>query len=69
MPIIQVNILEGRSQDQKENMINKITNAVAETLNAPAETVRIIINEMKLENFAVNGESKLKKGKEKGESK
>lgn len=57
MPIIQVNILEGRSDEQKENLIRKMTDLVAETLNSPTSAVRIIINEMKPQHFARDGQS------------
>ena len=57
MPIIQVNILEGRTDEQKENMIVKMTEVMCETMNAPKSAVRIIINEMKPQHFAREGQS------------
>ena len=55
MPILQVEILKGRTIEQKRNMVKKVTDAVTETLNCPKEAVRIIIREMELENFASAG--------------
>jgi 4-oxalocrotonate tautomerase len=57
MPVIQVNILEGRTDEQKENLIRKVTDVVAETLNSPTSAVRIIINEMKPQHFGRDGQS------------
>lgn len=57
MPIIQVNILEGRTDEQKENMIAKMTDVMCETMNSPKSAVRIIINEMKPQHFAREGQS------------
>lgn len=55
MPIIQVHLLEGRSQEMKENLVKNITRAVCESLGTEKEQVRIILSEMLEENFAVGG--------------
>lgn len=55
MPILQVEILKGRTMEQKREMVRKVTDAVTETLNCPKEAVRIIIREMEFENFAKAG--------------
>ncbi len=55
MPILQVEILKGRTLEQKREMVRKVTDAVTETLNCPKEAVRIIIREMEFENFAKAG--------------
>jgi len=55
MPILQVELLKGRTVEQKREMVRKITDAVTETLNCPKEVVSIIIREMELENFAKAG--------------
>lgn len=55
MPIITVNIKEGRTVQQKREMARRVTQAVAETMEVKPSAVRIIINEMKNENFAIGG--------------
>ena len=55
MPILQVEMLKGRTLDQKREMVKKVTDAVTETLNCPKEAVKIIIREMESENFANAG--------------
>jgi len=55
MPIIQVEMLKGRTVDQKRAMVEKVTQAVSETVNCPTDAVKIIIREMDLENFAQGG--------------
>jgi 4-oxalocrotonate tautomerase len=55
MPILQVEILKGRTLEQKREMVKKVTDAVTETLDCPKEAVSIIIREMELENFAKAG--------------
>lgn len=55
MPIIQVEMLEGRTIEQKRQMVKKVTEAVVDSVNCPPEAVRIIIREMPKEHFAVAG--------------
>ena len=55
MPIVQVELLKGRTVEQKRAMIEKVTAAICETTNCPAETVSIIIREMEKENYAHAG--------------
>jgi len=55
MPILQVEILKGRTVEQKREMVKKVTDAITETLNCPKEAVSIIIREMEWENFAKAG--------------
>lgn len=55
MPIVQIELLEGRSTDQKRAMARKVTDVIATEMNCPAEAVRIIIREMKTENYAEAG--------------
>ncbi|TDU28537.1 4-oxalocrotonate tautomerase family enzyme [Panacagrimonas perspica] len=57
MPIIQVNMLEGRTVAQKRAMIAAVTDAVVGSLGVKRETVRIMINEMHAEHFALGGVS------------
>ena len=55
MPIVVVNIREGRTVEQKRAMADKVTEAICETMDVKRAAVRIIINEMKDENFARGG--------------
>lgn len=55
MPIIHVNMLKGRSLEQKREMVKEVTDAVARTANCPKEAVRIIISEIDHENLSEAG--------------
>lgn len=61
MPTVQVEILEGRSVEQKREMAEKVTQALCETLACPKENVTIIIREMKPEHLARGGKLALDK--------
>jgi len=58
MPIIEVNMLEGRSVTQKRAMIAAITDGVVATLGVKPDSVRVLIREMSAEHFAVAGVTK-----------
>ncbi|MEC4585992.1 2-hydroxymuconate tautomerase [Bacillus safensis] len=55
MPIVTVQMLEGRTDEQKRALVEKVTDAVVETTGAEAEKVSVIIEEMKKEHYAVAG--------------
>jgi 4-oxalocrotonate tautomerase len=57
MPFIQINILEGRSPEKKERLIREVSDLVAEVLEAPIESVRVLIQEMPGEHWGIAGES------------
>jgi 4-oxalocrotonate tautomerase family enzyme len=55
MPIIQVNLLEGRSAEQKRALHAALAEAAAAALGVPAGTVRVLIHELGVEHFALAG--------------
>jgi len=55
MPVIIINMLEGRSAEKKRKLLRKVTDAVVEALEVEPESVRIIINKIPKENFTVAG--------------
>jgi 4-oxalocrotonate tautomerase len=63
MPIATINMLEGRTDEQKEKLIVKMTEAINEAIDAPIPSIRIIINEMPKQHFGIAGKSVKKMGK------
>jgi 4-oxalocrotonate tautomerase len=55
MPYITVKMLEGRSDEQKRALVEKVTNAVSETVDAPKEKIVVFIEEMSKNNYAIAG--------------
>ncbi len=45
MPIIQCDIREGRSEEQKRALAREITRVVHETIDAPLEYIYVLIRE------------------------
>lgn len=55
MPIVTIKMIEGRTDEQKRNLVEQVTTAVSETVSAPKENITIIIEEMKKEHYATGG--------------
>lgn len=55
MPIVQIELLAGRTVEQKRTMARKVTDAIVESLNCPAEAIKVIIRDMPPENYASAG--------------
>ena len=62
MPIAIINIMEGRDDEKKALLIEKVTEAICDSIDAPIETVRVILNEVPKTQFGIAG----KKAKELG---
>ncbi|KWF18318.1 2-hydroxymuconate tautomerase [Burkholderia pseudomultivorans] len=63
MPIAHLYILEGRDDDRKERLIAEVTEAIHRSLDAPAESVRVIITEMPKGHFGIGGQSAKRRGR------
>ena len=62
MPIIQVNLLEGRTVEQKRELARRLTEAAVEALGVRAEQVRVLMHQMAPEDFAIAGVTALDRG-------
>ena len=57
MPIIQMNIMEGRTPEQKRRVAAAVTEVVARELACNPESIRILIHELAPDGFYVNGQT------------
>ena len=55
MPFAQLYILEGRTEDQKRALIEKVTAAIVEAVGAPKDNVRVWIHDVPKENWGIAG--------------
>jgi 4-oxalocrotonate tautomerase len=55
MPVVQIQMFEGRTIDQKRAMVRKVTDAICESIGCPADAVLIIVNDMKKHDYAEAG--------------
>ena len=58
MPIIRIEMLEGRPPTVKTELMKRITDAVVETLKVEPEQVRVLLFELSPQHWAVGGKTK-----------
>lgn len=58
MPIIQVQVIEGRTDEQLSKLMESLTNAAAESLDVKKEQVRVLIQEVPNKHWGVGGKPK-----------
>ena len=57
MPFAQIYILEGRSDAQKSSLIREMTEAIHRSLDAPRETIRVMVAEVPRTQWGIGGET------------
>ena len=55
MPIVQIDMIAGRTPEKKEQLIKKVTNAMVDVLQIPADRVHIILHDIPKENIGEAG--------------
>ena len=57
MPFAQIFLMEGRTEEQKRAVIEKVTAALVDAVGAPKENVRVWIQEVPKTNWGIAGVS------------
>ncbi len=55
MPIAEILIFEGRTDDQKRLILREVTDALCRSMGAEPERVRVILKEIPTMHFSVAG--------------
>ncbi|MHB8705700.1 MAG: 4-oxalocrotonate tautomerase [Coriobacteriia bacterium] len=55
MPIVHVHMYEGRTVEQKREMVKRVTEALVETVGAKPESVHIVISDMARHDYGDGG--------------
>ncbi|MCJ7606029.1 MAG: tautomerase family protein [Dehalococcoidales bacterium] len=55
MPLVTINLIEGRSIEQKRGMAKDVTDAIVKNIGCPDAAVQVIITKLKEENIAQGG--------------
>jgi 4-oxalocrotonate tautomerase len=55
MPTIRVELMEGRTPEQKKNLVSALTRAVVETLGTKPEAVDVLLFDVKRGDWATGG--------------
>lgn len=55
MPIVQIDLIEGRTIEQKRELVKRVTEAICQTANCPADAVTIVLRDAVKQNIAKAG--------------
>ncbi|WP_298423002.1 2-hydroxymuconate tautomerase [Rhodoblastus sp.] len=58
MPVVEITLIEGRNDEAKARLHAKVAAAIHEAIDAPKESIRIIIREVPGVHFSVGGVAK-----------
>ncbi len=53
MPIIHVTLVQGRPEEKVQRFIREVARVASETLDAPLQSVRVMVDEVPPQRFAV----------------
>jgi len=56
MPFVEVKLYEGRTREQKEALVDRITDAFVDIAGTPKEHVWIVFRDVPKDQWAMNGE-------------
>ena len=56
MPLIEIHMLEGRTDEQKKALLDSVTDAIRDSLGVPLTSIRIWIQEFSPKDYMVAGE-------------
>ena len=55
MPLVEIHLLEGRTDEQKKDLLSAVTQAVHESIGAPLETIRVWVQEFSPKDYMAAG--------------
>lgn len=56
MPLIEIHLIEGRTDEQKEALLTAVTRAVQGSIGVPLPSIRIWIQEVRARDYMAGGE-------------
>jgi len=57
MPMVQINMVKGRTQEQIEGLISEVSKTVSEIADCPITSVHVVINEVEANHWGLGGET------------
>lgn len=63
MPIVQIELLQGRSREKKRALIREVSHTVAGVLEVPLDAVRVVLHEIDPEHWGIGGETAAAQGR------
>ncbi|MHB8232476.1 MAG: 2-hydroxymuconate tautomerase [bacterium] len=56
MPFVSIKMLEGRTKEQKKNLIKSVTKSVSESLSVGEKNVWVVVEEFPSDEWGLGGE-------------
>ncbi len=66
MPMVQVQIIAGRTDEQKQKVAQAITDALAEHMDAPPQATYVIFEDVPATDWVIGGQTVADRKKAKG---
>ncbi|MGI4814304.1 MAG: 2-hydroxymuconate tautomerase [Janthinobacterium lividum] len=63
MPIARISIMDGRTDAQKAHLIAAVSDAIHESLGAPYEAIRVLLEEVPRTQWGIGGKTAIELGK------
>lgn len=57
MPMVQINMVKGRTKEQMVQLIETVSKNVAEIADCPLTSVHVVINEVEADHWGLGGET------------
>ncbi|RAS83652.1 4-oxalocrotonate tautomerase [Priestia endophytica] len=55
MPIVNIQIMQGRSIDKVKSVVARVTDVISEELNSPKENIRVLVTEVPNTHWGIAG--------------
>lgn len=55
MPLVNIKLIEGRTDEQLKALVKEVTDAVEKTANADRNAISVVLEEMKPTHYGVGG--------------
>ena len=55
MPLVEIHLLEGRTDEQKKALLTAVTAAVRDSIGAPLESIRVWVREFTPKDYMIAG--------------
>ena len=56
MPIVRIQMVKGRTAEEKKRLMAAVTDAIHRTIDVPLPTIHIMVQEISAENIMIAGE-------------
>jgi 4-oxalocrotonate tautomerase len=55
MPIVNIQIMQGRSEEKIRSLIARMTDMISEELDSPKDNIRVLVTEVPKTNWGIAG--------------